>query len=552
MYDVPDLFADLESPPLRLRALAHSQPEATAITSIDSGESLTWSGLYDLSLRWADAFGATGVGRGDGVATILHQSLNSSAVWLGIVYAGGLEYPINPEYTGDWLVHTLKTAQASVVVVTDACVDTLRAVLDHTPWVRTVIVVEGDPRVPLAPGPGVAFVHAEEFIADATAPTEIFEPGLHDLGCAVFTSGTTGASKAVAMPWGQLATFPSVMPSREQLERQVYFVPFRPFHLSGKGAFLRPVTSGTRSVIREKLSISGFWDDLRTHGATWAWIVPLLGHALNQMPVREDDRDNPLEVALVGPSFPFIDELKERFGFEAYSSYGLTETSNFFYLPPHRATSANYRSCGVPAPGIEAVVVDDLDHPLPQGEAGELIVRSHRPWLLNQGYIGRPEASFEAWRNGWFHTGDKFRVNEDGEYEFLDRMKDALRRRGENVSSLELEEAILRHPAVAECAVVAVPAEEGEDEILLVAVCKDGVQASAQEIIDDVATRVPGFAVPRYTRFVDALPRTQATDRVQKYLLREQGVTPDTWDRLATPHATTVDPVSQTVGAPPA
>lgn len=540
MYDVPDLFGSLQCPPIRLRELAYSQPAATAITSIDTGASLTWSGLYELSLRWAGAFDRMGVGRGDSVATILHQSLNSSAVWLGVVYSGGLEFPINPEYSGDWLVHTLTTSQASVVVVTAACAGTLRGVLDKTPLVTTVVVVEGDPSVPLPGAPGVAFVHGEEFIADAGTSEDVFQPGLHDLGCAVFTSGTTGASKAVAMPWGQLATFPSVMPSLEMLQRQVYFVPFRPFHLSGKGAFLRPVISGTRSVIREKLSISSFWDDLRTHGATWAWIVPLLGHALQQMPVRDDDLDNPLEIALVGPSFSFLDELKERFGFEAYSSYGLTETSNFFYLPPHRATSANYRSCGVPAPGIQAIVVDEIDRERPQGESGELIVRSDQPWLLNQGYIGKPEASFEAWRNGWFHTGDKFRINDEGEYEFLDRMKDALRKRGENVSSLELEEAILKHPAVKECAVVAVPAEEGEDEIMLVAVVDDATIGTARAVIDDVATRVPSFAVPRYTRFVDSLPRTQATDRVQKHLLRAAGITDDTWDRFAVTAEATV------------
>jgi len=198
-----------------------------------------------------------------------------------------------------------------------------------------------------------------------------------------------------------------------------------------------------------------------------------------------------------------------------------------------RIDGSNWESCGRATPGFELRVFDENDYELPPGQVGELMVRSDRPWSLNLGYFGMPDESMRAWRNGWFHTGDALYKSEAGDYFFVDRKKDAIRRRGENVSSRELEEVVLTLDGVAECAVIGVPAGRDEEEIKVIAVPADGHDPDPEKLIKQLEDRVPGFMLPRYIEFVASLPRTEVTDRVQKARLREQPLTPATWDRRA-------------------
>ena len=187
-------------------------------------------------------------------------------------------------------------------------------------------------------------------------------------------------------------------------------------------------------------------------------------------------------------------------------------------------------TCGKVRAGIEARVVDENDCEVASGEIGELMVRADRPWSMNSGYFGNPEATARAWRNGWFHTGDAFRRDADGNFFFVDRMKDAIRRRGENISSFEVEAEVGSHPSVQECAVVAVPSELGEDEVLVALVAQPGVEIDPKQLIEYLIPRMAHFMVPRYVRIVLELPKTP-TQKVQKHLIRGEGVTADTWDR---------------------
>jgi len=168
---------------------------------------------------------------------------------------------------------------------------------------------------------------------------------------------------------------------------------------------------------------------------------------------------------------------------------------------------------------------------MPDGEVGELVLRTKLPWGLMCGYFGRPEATAAAWRNGWFHTGDAFRRDTEGNLFFVDRMKDALRRRGENVSSFEVEAHVNEHPAVLQSAAIGVPAEVGEDEIKLYVVARADAALSPWALLDDLASRMPRFMVPRYVEFVEDLPRSEVTLRVQKVKLRERPFNNHTWDR---------------------
>ena len=180
---------------------------------------------------------------------------------------------------------------------------------------------------------------------------------------------------------------------------------------------------------------------------------------------------------------------------------------------------------------MEVELVDDHDMPVPRGEVGEIIVRTRAPWALNTGYLGLPEATATAWRNGWFHTGDAARIDENGHYVFVDRMKDCVRRMGENISSFELEAYVLQNPAVDEVAVIGVPSDLGEEDIKLVVIITDGQALDAAELVADLEQRVPKFMVPRYVEFVTDFPRTAATGRIQKVALKKDPLTPTTWDR---------------------
>jgi crotonobetaine/carnitine-CoA ligase len=178
-------------------------------------------------------------------------------------------------------------------------------------------------------------------------------------------------------------------------------------------------------------------------------------------------------------------------------------------------------------------IVDEHDQPVGVDEVGELIVRTDEPWVLNSGYYGMPEATATAWRNGWFHTGDGFRVDADGNYYFVDRMKDAIRRRGENISSFEVEALVVQHPDVAECAAIGVPSEFSEDEVKVCVVLHAEVTLSAADLVTWLEPRMPKFMIPRYVEFVDGLPKTEATMRTQKAKLRDHAINANTWDREA-------------------
>ncbi|WP_405238532.1 AMP-binding enzyme, partial [Lentisalinibacter orientalis] len=189
-------------------------------------------------------------------------------------------------------------------------------------------------------------------------------------------------------------------------------------------------------------------------------------------------------------------------------------------------------ACGRPRTGVECRLVDENDIEVPRGEPGELIVRSDLPWTMNAGYINMPEATARAWRNGWFHTGDVFRQDENGEYFFVDRRKDTIRRRGENISSLEVEAEVIRHPEVDEVVAVGVPSEYTEEEVLIVVVPKAGASLDPVALTEFLVERLAYFMVPRYVRIVDEIPKTE-TNKPRKVLFREAGVTDDTWDREA-------------------
>jgi crotonobetaine/carnitine-CoA ligase len=304
------------------------------------------------------------------------------------------------------------------------------------------------------------------------------------------------------------------------------------FHNSGRSGFNFVLSRGGCLVTRDKFSATHVWDDVRRHNCVALALVGPLTALLYAAPPRADDADNPVRSVILGPMIPQIGDFERRFGVRVAICYGQTEigapvTSGWDHGP--------WECCGqrrTSWPYHDVRIVDEHDQDLPPGQVGELVVRSAEPGALNLGYYGMPERTAEAWRGGWFHTGDAFRIDDDGNFYFVDRMNDAIRRRGENISSFEVEAAVAQHPAVRECAAVGVRTEFGDDEVMAVVIVDDPDFAPG-ELVSFLDGRLPKFMVPRYVSVVDDLPRNATTGRVRKSELRAAGVTAATWDALA-------------------
>jgi crotonobetaine/carnitine-CoA ligase len=248
---------------------------------------------------------------------------------------------------------------------------------------------------------------------------------------------------------------------------------------------------------------------------------------LLRQPPSDRDRDHPLRNVITVPWNQDSRAVAERYGIRMHTAFNMTELAT-----PIRsaANPGQLGTCGQARPGVEARVVDAHDIEVPHGTVGELVLRTSRPWEITQGYYGNAQATADAWRNGWFHTGDAFRRDAAGSFYFVDRFKDAIRRRGENVSSFEVEAEALCHPAVLEAAAIPVPGEAGEDEVMLVATENAGHRIEPLSLLRFLEPRMAHFMLPRYIRVIAQMPRTP-TAKIEKHKLRAQGVTPDTWDR---------------------
>jgi crotonobetaine/carnitine-CoA ligase len=513
-----------------LRVRARLEPDGPAIQEVVGGRQITWQGLLDESLRWADAFRARGVRPDDTVLSMLPNSIDAYLNWLGVAWLGAIEVPINTAHRGRMLEYMVANSGARVLVISQRYVEQIREVASAFEGVELCIVPDSSDPVTGLPFPVMT---QAEFLQGAQADHTIEGPRAEDVAVIIYTSGTTGPSKGVIVPWAELYVFADHTAPGMLEQGGAYYSPYAAYHISGKAALLNAAAYACRLVLRETFSASNFWSDIREFGCTSAMVLGTMAAILMAAPERPDDAQNPLRTVSLGPLSASLDAFKKRFGVKVSTAYGTTEIglplTSGWELP-------NTRTCGrlKPGyPGYEVRVVDELDQPLGPGEVGELIVRSAERSTMCAGYYGMPEQSAQAWRNGWFHTGDAFTYDEDGWFYFVDRMKDTIRRRGENISSFEVEACVNEHEAVAESAAVGVPSVLGEDEILVLVRLHDGAHVSPEDLIAFLEVRAPKYMVPRYLEFVIELPRTDATQRVRKVELRMRGITEQTWDREA-------------------
>jgi carnitine-CoA ligase len=250
---------------------------------------------------------------------------------------------------------------------------------------------------------------------------------------------------------------------------------------------------------------------------------------LLDQPARPDDLDNPLRSVAIGPVIARVDEFKRRFGVQVRTKFGNTEVGTPLYAGPNVSSDRSSNGLWV-APGYEVRLVDEHDYEVPIGQVGELLVRTTEQWRMTTGYYAMPDKTVEAWRNGWFHTGDGVVCEADGRYHFVDRIKDSMRRRGENISSAEVEAFVNEHPLVSETAAIGVPSEEGDEEVKVCVVLAQGGELTPEELHTFLAERMPTFMVPRYIEFVVDPERTEAMQRIKKPQLRLDPFNDRTWD----------------------
>lgn len=489
------------------------------------GETWSYAGTLERVRRRAAALRRHGVRQGDHVLCWMGNGPELLATWFAINYLGAVYVPLNTAARGRPLAHMLDNADARLMIAHPALAERLAGIGRGA--LRKVLLAGGGD-----PGPAVDGLEIERLSDPATAlDAELtldrpVEPW--DAQAIMYTSGTTGNAKGVLFSYVQHWTMgPEAMQAITADDCCLIAGPI--FHCGSTLYVYAMLAKGGAMAMLPEFRTAEFWPAVRDTGSTVVLLLGVMASFLLKAPPAPTDRRHPLRKAYIVPFGDDARAFRDRFGVELHTVYNMTEISSPLVAGPGVEEPG---LAGVPRAPFELRVVDGNDIELPAGDVGELVVRSRRPWALFSGYHRNPEATVAATRNGWFHTGDAFRVDGRGRFFFVDRLKDVIRRRGENISSFELEAEITAHPTVKEAVAVAVPSEFSEDEVLAVVTPVEGERLDPAELVGFLAARVAHYMVPRYVRVVAELPKT-ASGKLQKHALRAEGLTPDTWDREA-------------------
>jgi crotonobetaine/carnitine-CoA ligase len=513
-------YSEFTNVPALIGARADALGGQTAVTF--EGSPCSFAELEQRAALVHGWLAGMGVGPGDRVAVLMRNSLEFLYAWLGIARAGAVSVPINTAMVGDALAHTLAHSEA-VGIIADA--DLLAAVeaAGSFPDLRWRLAT-GEP-----PAPGV------EPFASALAGTASERPAAAGIEAGtpmsiVYTSGTTGLPKGVVLPHQSFTNTGAYFAHHLRLgadDRVHTCLPL--FHCNAQQCgFMVAMHLGVPMAINAKFSVSRFWSWIEDSGATISNLMGAMLTLLYKVPAKDGDAENPLRKIAAAPIPEQLHRpFEKRFGVRLIEGYGLTETGTMAVLNP--VDDVRPGTIGVPLEHNEVRVVDERDEDVPAETPGQILVRGQIAYAQMIEYFKEPEKTREALSGGWFHTGDLGKRREDGYFVFLDRMKDTIRRRGENISSFLIEKAVLDHPDVLECAVFGVPSELSEEDVKVIAVLREGVELEPQKLVEWCAGRMADFMVPRYIEYRPSLPLTE-TGRVHKFLLRSEGIG-EAWDR---------------------
>ncbi|MEJ6022684.1 ATP-dependent acyl-CoA ligase [Ramlibacter sp. PS4R-6] len=496
---------------------------------------ITYRDLDVLSNKLANGLAARGVTKGTHVALMIENKPEIVLLYVALGKLGAVSVPLNTAAKGELLAYYLEQSDSEVLVADAALVPRLAAIGGRVPKLRNVFsIAEAGREQPAAGSIGWPLADYASLMAASSDSAPDVDVRFNDLHSLLYTSGTTGPSK------GNLSTHSHTVSCGVVLAEtygyrpdDVLYVCLPVFHGNAWLCSVLPALIADASVVMvRRFSASAFWDDIRRHGVTQFNSLGAMTSFLWSQPPSPADRDHKVRQVMVVPTpKQFYHQFEERFGIKFTSVYALTDCGMVTVRGPDDPPS-KWESGGKPAPYCEMRIVDDDDFELPRGTPGEIVVRTREPWIFAQGYYNMPASTTSTLRNLWFHTGDRGWMDEDGYIYFVDRKKDAIRRRGENISSFEVEQMILMHPAVLDVAAFPVQSEHSEDEVMVSVVLREGGRLTEAELVHHCNDNMAYFMVPRYVEFLPQLPKTM-TEKVEKYKLKQdaQARLGEIWDR---------------------
>lgn len=518
LTDLPDQIVDTPAlwavdntlmVPARIFHWAAVEPARPFLTEV-GGRSISYGEFAAEVRQWCSWLTQLGLAPGECVASLMPLSIDSYLLWIAASLNGLWEVSINRELRGEFLRHPLRNSGCRYCFVRPEDASLLPD--NDVTGVEAIVVARG--QRPAATLPASAITHL---------------PTYRDVACIVYTSGSTGPAKGAIIRWAQMASIIGRTPREWLHGGDIMYAPWPMFHITGRSPIVAMTDVGGQVVLREKLSVSDFWADIKAYGCSSSTVgtaVPLL---LN-VPAGPADADNPLVSGYGNTSGAINLQFQARFGVRLMTCYGSTETG--FPVVNRQLDADSVTLAGYLRPGYQMQVVDADGGALPAGEAGELLIRADVPEMLMGGYLNMPEASADVLRDGWYHTGDMVRITAEGAVQFVDRLKDTIRRYGENISSTALETDLLRLAEILECAVLGLDSPVSGKEILLLVRHREGDRATPQAVFQLLEPLYPKYMLPSYIRLVDAFPKTP-NGKIQKPLLRQQLQLADCWQSPA-------------------
>ncbi|MEI8399234.1 MAG: AMP-binding protein [Alcaligenaceae bacterium] len=517
-----------------LREKAQRHPERRALTYLPDGRRYTYGELHRLSNQLANGLSSLGIKQGDHVAVMLDNCPEQLLLYFALGKIGAVAVPLNPAIQGKMLTYFLTHSDCMGVICDARLLTRLAEISLDTPLIRVRVAFDEDrEHAAVLAEPRMSTVVDYRVLTQAQDGEPECNVSFRDLAFLLYTSGTTGPSKANMFTQAQTLLYAiDQVDSYGYKDSDTVYVCLPLFHANGLlSSTYGPLMVDGHVAMTRRFSASAFWDDIRSAGATVTGLLGSMTNILWHQPVRPNDADNPLRSAVLIPVTQFGKQFTERFGIRAISSYGLTDYA-LATIYREDDLSSKLGSAGRPRFGMQVRVVDDDDFDMPANKLGEILLRSDNMWGTSLGYYKMPEATLTAMQNAWFHTGDRGYLDDDGYLYFVDRKKDVIRRRGENISAFEVEEVIISHSQVSDVAVFPVKSNMSEDEVAVCVILAPGAQLSETALTDFCIANMAYFMVPRYVRFVLELPRTPS-QKIEKYKLQAEAQSNMSafWDR---------------------
>ena len=504
-----------------------------------SGDCISYRDMHLRSNQFAQGAAAFGIEYQEPVLVMLPDTIDYVTVWCGLAKRGAIEVPINLAYRKNILKRLCNDSTAKKIIIDCQYVERLEEIADDLEHLDCVILYAEDQKLDsygtLPPKLAQTYQVAgfEDLFSDISTDFEP-APQFSDLVGIMYTSGTTGASKGVSTTHSHSFCYADGAAEIFYLseEDRFYTAGLPLFHLAGQwGVCYASMIYGATVVLRKGYRNDNFWPDIAEHSCTVVFLLGAIANFLWQQPKLPEDSETPLKKVGMFPVMTEHKQFRERFGVEISTGYGSTESPcpviHHFDEP-----LPNHQCVGFPTGRYDVKILDENDQVCTTGTVGEICTRPRAPWEIMLNYWRQPEYTAKVFRNLWYHTGDAGYQDDEGRLFFVDRLTDSMRRRGENISSMEVEDEVNQHPDVLECAVFPVLAEHSEQEVMVVITPQPDVTIEPEKLIRFLDQRMAYFMIPRYIEFTAAIPKTP-TGKMEKYKLRAKGITPSTWDRVA-------------------